>query len=62
MGFRAKDEVIYSRVNTRTKKEFERQMVASGYKNSADFLDYLLRVNAGNQVDGITLKRFVDVM
>ena len=62
MGFRAKDEVIYSRVNGSTKREFDKQMAESGYKNSSDFVDYLLRVNKGKQVDGATLKEFTDVM
>ncbi|MBQ6812505.1 MAG: hypothetical protein IJP06_05255 [Agathobacter sp.] len=62
MGFRAKDEVIYSRVNGSTKREFDNQMAESGYKNSSDFVDYLLRVNKGKQVDGVTLKEFTDVM
>ncbi len=62
MGFRAKDEVIYSRVNGNTKREFDKQMAESGYRNSSDFMDYLLRVNKGKQVDGVTLKEFMDVM
>lgn len=62
MGFRAKDEIIYSRVYGKTKREFDKQMVESGYKNSSDFIDYLLRVNKGKQVDGVTLKDFTDVM
>lgn len=62
MGFRAKDEVIYSRVHSRTRREFDQQMAESGYKNSADFMDYLLRVNKGKQIDGVTLKDFTDVM
>ena len=62
MGFRAKNEIIYSRVYGKTKREFERQMADSGYKNSSDFMEYLLRVNKGKQVDGVTLKEFTDVM
>ncbi len=62
MGFRAKDEVIYSRVNGSIKREFDKQMAESGYKNSSDFMDYLLRVNKGKQVAGVTLKEFTDVM
>ena len=62
MGFRAKDEIIYSRVYGKTKREFDRQMADSGYKNSSDFMEYLLRVNKGKQVDGVTLKEFTDVM
>lgn len=62
MGFRAKDEVIYSRVHSSTRREFDKQIAESGYKNSADFMDYLLRVNKGKQIDGVTLKQFIDVM
>ena len=62
MGFRAKDEIIYSRVYGKTKREFDRQMADSGYKNSSDFMEYLLRVNKGKQIDGVTLKDFTDVM
>ncbi len=62
MGFRAKDAVIYSRVTGNTRREFDKQMAESGYKNSADFIDYLLRVNNGKQVDGVTLKEWMDVM
>ncbi len=62
MGFRNKDEVIYSRVTGRTRREFDKQMADSGYKSSSDFMDYLLRVNKGKQVDGVTLKKFTDVM
>lgn len=35
---------------------FEKQKEASGYGSNADFVDYLLRVSQGKQVDGITLK------
>lgn len=62
MGKRTRDEVIYSRVNYRVKQEFESQMKESGYKTSADFIDYLLRVNKGRQIDGTTLKQFMEVM
>lgn len=62
MGFRAKDEIIYSRVYGKIKREFDKQMAESGYKSSSDFMDYLLRVNKGKQVDGVTLKDFTDVM
>lgn len=62
MGNRTRDEVIYSRVDCRVKQEFESQMKESGYKTSADFIDYLLRVNAGKQIDGVTLKQFTEVM
>ena len=62
MGKRTRDEVIYSRVDYRVKQEFESQMKESGYKTSADFIDYLLRVNKGRQIDGTTLKQFMAVM
>ncbi len=62
MGNRTRDEVIYSRVDYRLKKEFDKQMRDSGYKTSADFIDYLLRVNKGEQIDGTTLKEFIEVM
>ena len=62
MGFRTKDEVIYSRVTGSIRGEFHKQMEESGYKSSSDFIEYLLRVNRGKQVDGVTLKEFMDVM
>ena len=62
MGNRTRDEVIYSRVDYRIKQEFESQMRDSGYKNSAVFIDYLLRVNKGEQIDGTTLKDCTEVM
>lgn len=62
MGNRTRDEVIYSRVDYRIKQEFESQMKESGYKTSADFIEYLLRVNKGRQIDGTTLKQFMEVM
>ena len=62
MGKRTRDEVIYSRVDYRVKQEFESQMKESGYKTSADFIDYLLRGNKGRQIDGTTLKQFMEVM
>lgn len=62
MGKRTRDEVIYSRVDYHVKQEFELQMKESGYKTSADFIDYLLRVNKGEQIDGTTLKQFMEVM
>ena len=40
-----KDEVIYSRVTGSTRGEFNKQMEENGYKNSSDFIEYLLRVN-----------------
>ena len=57
-----KDEVIYSRVTGSTRGEFHKQMEKSGYKCSSDFIEYLLRVNNGKQVDGVTLKEFMDTM
>ena len=62
MGKRTRDEVIYSRVDYRVKQEFESQMKESGYKTYADFIDYLLRGNKGRQIDGTTLKQFMEVM
>lgn len=62
MGKRTRDEVIYSRVDYRVKQKFESQMKESGYKTSADFIDYLLRGNKGRQIDGTTLKQFMEVM
>ena len=62
MGFRTKDEVIYSRVTGSTRREFHKQMEESGYKSSSDFIEYLLRVNKGKQVDGVTLKEFMETM
>ena len=62
MGFRTKDEVIYSRVTGNIRGEFHKQMEESGYKSSSDFIEYLLRVNKGKQVDGVTLKEFMDTM
>lgn len=59
MGFRTKDEVIYSRVTGSTRLEFHKQMEESGYKSSSDFIEYLLRVNKGKQVDGVTLRLFL---
>ena len=41
MGFRTKDEVIYSRVTGNTRGEFHKQMEESGYKSSSDFIEYL---------------------
>ena len=52
MGKRTRDEVIYSRVDYHVKQEFESQMKESGYKTSADFIDYLLRVNNTEAVYG----------
>lgn len=62
MGNRARDEVIYTRVDHTLMREFEKQKSESGYKSNADFIDYLLRVNRGKQIDGVTLKEFTEVM
>lgn len=45
MGFKNKDEVIYSRVTGSTRREFDKQMAESEYKSASDFIDYLLRIN-----------------
>ena len=34
MGFRTKDEVIYSRVTGSTRREFDKQMEESGWKKA----------------------------
>lgn len=52
MGKRTRDEVIYSRVDYRVKQEFESQMKESGYKTSADFIDYLLRATRAGRLTG----------
>ena len=62
MANRTRDEVIYTRVDYALMREFEKQKSASGYKSNADFIDYLLRVNQGKQIDGVTLKGFTEVM
>ena len=62
MANRARDKVIYIRVDEALKKRFDRIKEASGYKTSADFIDYLLRGNKGRQIDGTTLKQFMEVM
>ena len=56
MANRARDEVIYIRVDEALKKRFDRIKEASGYKGNADFLNYLLDVYDGKCVDGVTLK------
>lgn len=56
MANRARDEVIYIRVDEALKKRFDRIKEASGYKGNADFLNYLLDVYDGKRVDGVTLK------
>ena len=56
MANRARDKVIYIRVDEALKKRFDRIKEASGYKVNADFLNYLLDVYDGKRVDGVTLK------
>ena len=56
MANRARDKVIYIRVDEALKKRFDRIKEASGYKGNADFLNYLLDVYDGKRVDGVTLK------
>ena len=56
MANRARDEVIYIRVDEALKKRFDRIKEASGYKGNADSLNYLLDVYDGKRVDGVTLK------
>lgn len=56
MANRARDEVIYIRVDEALKKRFDRIKEASGYKGNADFLNYFLDVYDGKRVDGVTLK------
>ena len=56
MANRARDEVIYIRVDEALKNRFDRIKEASGYKGNADFLNYLLDVYDGKRVDGVTLK------
>lgn len=56
MANRARDEVIYIRVDEALKKRFDRIKESSGYKGNADFLNYLLDVYDGKRVDGVTLK------
>ena len=56
MANRARDKVIYIRVDEALKKRFDRIKEASGYKGNADCLNYLLDVYDGKRVDGVTLK------
>lgn len=35
---------------------------ASGYGSNADFVDYLLRVSEGKQMDGVTLKAVCNLL
>jgi len=48
MANRARDKVIYIRVDEALKKRFDRIKEASGYKGNADFLNYLLDVYGSN--------------
>ena len=50
MANRARDKVIYIRVDEALKKRFDRIKEASGYKGNADFLNYLLDVYDGTCV------------
>lgn len=56
MDNRTRDRVIYIRTDEKLQAEFEKQKGASGYGSNADFVDYLLRVSEGKQMDGVTLK------
>ena len=56
MANRARDKVIYIRVDEALKKRFDSIKEESGYKGNADFLNYLLDVYDGKRVDGVTLK------
>ncbi len=58
---RTKDEVIYVRADRRLKDRFEKQKDESGYRGNADFISYLLDVNEGKRVDGVTLKEIRDL-
>ena len=49
MANRARDKVIYIRVDEALKKRFDRIKEASGYKGNADFLNYLLDVYDGKR-------------
>lgn len=62
MGNRARDRVIYIRTDEKLQTEFEKQKEASGYGSNADFIDYLLRINEGKQISGITLKEVRDLL
>ena len=59
MGNRTRDKAIYIRTDEKLQAEFKKQKEASGYGSNADFIDYLLRINEGKQIPGITLKRCV---
>lgn len=62
MGSRTRDKVIYIRTDEKLQAEFEKQKGASGYGSNADFLDYLLRINGGREVSGVTLKEVRDLL
>ncbi|MCI6782000.1 MobC family plasmid mobilization relaxosome protein [Roseburia sp. MUC/MUC-530-WT-4D] len=62
MANRTKDEVIYVRADRRLKGRFEKQKEESGYKGNADFVGYLLDVNEGKRVDGVTLKEVRELL
>lgn len=62
MAKRAKDEVIYVRVDRRLKDRFEKQKDESGYKGNSDFINYLLDVNDGKRVDGVTLREVRELL
>ena len=59
---RTKDEVIYVRADRRLKDRFEKQKDESGYRGNADFISYLLDVNEGKRVDGVTLKEIRELL
>lgn len=62
MGNRTRDKVIYIRTDEKLQAEFEKQKEVSGYDSNADFIDYLLRINEGKQIPGITLKEVRDLL
>lgn len=62
MGNRTRDKAIYIRTDEKLQAEFKKQKEASGYGSNADFIDYLLRINEGKQIPGITLKEVRDLL
>lgn len=62
MRNRTRDKVIYIRTDERLQNEFEKQKEASRYSTNADFIDYLLRINKGKRISGITLKEVRDLL
>lgn len=62
MENRTKDEVIYVRADRRLKDRFEKQKDESGYRGNADFISYLLDVNEGKRVDGVTLNEIRELL